>query len=200
MRHLYTWQLAGVAAAFLIVLSGCSDMQPSPKMAQVKTETVSRAILFDGKSVKLSPRELEGLAAFVHVAPASAISYVELVADTANALAVSRIKKIKDYLVKQGIAHDVIRVHGLEGSDAHTVMLTIEYTRAIPPARCPDWSANPVSNYSNADLSNFGCAYYHDLIIQMADPMDFKRGRGNVFPDATRSSVVIKEYSEGKGE
>lgn len=62
---------------------------------------------------------------------------------------------------------------------------------------CPDWSADPVSNYSNEDFSNLGCSTTHNLYVQLRDKNDYKRGSGKPAIDANRESAVLQNYLTG---
>ena len=62
---------------------------------------------------------------------------------------------------------------------------------------CPDWSSNPVSNYSNDDFSNLGCANTNNNYVQLKDKNDVTRGTGNVKIDAVRDSTILQTYING---
>jgi hypothetical protein len=69
--------------------------------------------------------------------------------------------------------------------------------QAVAPRPCPDWSGNPISNYQNHDMSNLGCAYRNDMIMQIADPADYLAGMGEPVSEAARDSVAIGQYQSG---
>lgn len=62
---------------------------------------------------------------------------------------------------------------------------------------CPDWSSNPVSNYSNEDFSNLGCANKHNLLVQLKDPEDAVWGKGDGAINANHDSAVLQGYLGG---
>lgn len=62
---------------------------------------------------------------------------------------------------------------------------------------CPDWSSDPTKNYSNADFSNFGCAYHNNFYVQLQDPADLERGVGKSGMTAVRESAVLQGYMSG---
>jgi type IV pilus biogenesis protein CpaD/CtpE len=64
---------------------------------------------------------------------------------------------------------------------------------------CPDWSSNPIANHSNADFSNLGCATNNNLLVQVKNPDDLKRGNGKAAIDAARDSVAVQSYLSGTG-
>jgi type IV pilus biogenesis protein CpaD/CtpE len=66
------------------------------------------------------------------------------------------------------------------------------------PAPCPDWSSNSVVNYRNQNHSNYGCAVNRNLAIQVDDPHDLVRGRGNGAGDAEASATSLELYRAGK--
>lgn len=59
---------------------------------------------------------------------------------------------------------------------------------------CPDWSDNPVSNDSNKDFSNFGCAYTNNLQAQLEDKNDLKKGHGIPMQEGDRENINIQKY------
>lgn len=65
--------------------------------------------------------------------------------------------------------------------------------------RCPDWSSDPVSNYSNEDFSNLGCATSNNLYVQLKDKNDYKRGRSQSGITASRESAIMQNYMNGAG-
>jgi hypothetical protein len=75
---------------------------------------------------------------------------------------------------------------------------------STPPAKlqyaCPDWSSDPVSNYDNKDFSNFGCAYYNNLSVQLENPADLQGGHGVQTSSPDRESVVIQKYMSATQE
>lgn len=75
--------------------------------------------------------------------------------------------------------------------------IDVAYAAVISP-RCPDWRKSGVTNYSNTPHSNFGCASATNLGLQVADPRDLVKGRGDVTPDTERSLRVIRAYRSGE--
>ncbi len=72
---------------------------------------------------------------------------------------------------------------------------------AISPEvrQCPDWSSDPVSNYSNEDFSNLGCATSNNLYVQLKDKKDYKHGRSKSGITASRDSAIMQNYMNGAG-
>lgn len=70
---------------------------------------------------------------------------------------------------------------------------------AISPdvRKCPDWSSNPVYNYSNEDFSNLGCSTTHNLYVHLRDKNDYKRGSGKPAINPERDSAVMENYFKG---
>lgn len=64
----------------------------------------------------------------------------------------------------------------------------------ISPEGCPDWTASPLTTFSNAKQGNFGCATTTNLGLMLENPRDLERGasNGNITPDVQRSSDAIK--------
>lgn len=63
-----------------------------------------------------------------------------------------------------------------------------------PNVTCPDWSDNASHNYSNKDFSNFGCAYYNNMSVQLANPDDLAKGHGEQVMEGDRESVNMQKY------
>jgi len=59
---------------------------------------------------------------------------------------------------------------------------------------CPDWSDNPIHNHQNTDFSNFGCAYYNDIAVQVENPDDLQQGHGILVGNGDRDSVNAQKY------
>ncbi len=59
---------------------------------------------------------------------------------------------------------------------------------------CPDWSSSPTHNYENKDFSNFGCAYYNNVAVQLSDPADLEKGHGQNRGSADREGIIIQKY------
>lgn len=59
---------------------------------------------------------------------------------------------------------------------------------------CPDWSSNPEHNYQNQDFSNFGCAYYNNIAVQVENPDDLQQGHGALVSNGDRNSVNAQKY------
>ena len=77
---------------------------------------------------------------------------------------------------------------------------TVSKVNISPETRtCPDWSADPVSNYSNEDFSNLGCSTTNNLYVQLRDKNDYKRGSGKPAIHADRESAVLQNYLTGAG-
>jgi pilus assembly protein CpaD len=189
--------LRHVAAMALLTaaLAGCDSPAPPPaKTAHVRQESVSHAVLFHDGSMRMAPSEQDALASFVNTVPAGAVSSVGLAVDDTNLRAVARARSVRDYLVKQGFSPQEIRMQPTPGIDPLTVMLSIRYAQVMPPGPCPDWSKNSIHNYENSDESNFGCAYYNNLIVQLANPSDYNGGHGTPVFDGPRDSVIMQRY------
>jgi len=176
----------------VIMLTACNS--PVPKTADVKTEVVYHAIEYDNNKLQPSVLEAEKLDMFMESVPVDAVSYVGLQTVNSNQRAIERAKRLKLYLVKQGLTPKLIHLQPSVIEDGQVITLTIEYAKAVPPKPCPDWSKNSITNYNNTPGSNFGCAYYNNFIIQLDNPADFKNGHGNSRIDETRSSNVIQKY------
>ncbi len=62
---------------------------------------------------------------------------------------------------------------------------------------CPDWSSNPVSNYSNEDFSNLGCATKNNLQVQLKNPADYEHGSGKTVINVLRDGGYVQGYLSG---
>jgi len=179
-------------AAVFVVLAGCSN--PVPKAPHVRMETVSHTIAFNDGVTRLNPAEQDALASFVSTIPPSAVSSVALAADDMSPRAVARARSVRDYLVRQGFDKHSFRLYPSSDMDARTVVVSVQYAKALPPQGCPDWSKTSIANYDNSDASGFGCAYYNNLIVQLANPADYNGGHGTPVADGARDSVVLQRY------
>jgi type IV pilus biogenesis protein CpaD/CtpE len=174
-----------------LLLSACNS--PEEKTAHITTQAASHYIIFSIKKTTPSQSELLRLDAFVTSVPVLAVSYVGLEADDTNPAALKRAKWIKAYLVKHGIDANTIHLEPVLGAYS-TMLLTIEYSVAITPQHCPDWSKNAIANYDNTRFSNFGCSYYNNIVQQLSDPADFNGGQGTSQESGARESVTLQKY------
>ncbi len=180
-----------------LALAGCSASVPAPKMAHVRTETVSHVILFHEGAMQIYPSEQDSLASFISTIPTDAVSYVALATDDTNPRAVARARNVRNYLIAQGFSVNAVRLQPTPGIDPLTVVMNVQYAKAVSPEPCPDWSKDSVKNYENTNASNFGCAYYNNLIVQLANPADYNSGHGKAAYDGQRDSVITERYLSG---
>jgi type IV pilus biogenesis protein CpaD/CtpE len=157
-------------------------------------ETVSHPVLFTGSSLHISEIEQDSLADFIDAVPASTIAHVALGANDMNPAAVARARNVRNYLVARGVNKALIRLQPMAGIDARTVVISVQYAKALPPAPCPDWSKNSIVDYQSAGSSNFGCAVGNNFIIQLANPADYNSGHGTAVSESPRDSVVLQKY------
>lgn len=59
---------------------------------------------------------------------------------------------------------------------------------------CPDWSSNAEYNHQNLGFSNFGCAYYNNIAVQVENPDDLQQGHGVLVNNGDRDSVNSQKY------
>jgi pilus biogenesis lipoprotein CpaD len=188
-----------IAAIFLglLALSSCAPAPVAPKVPHVRTETATHAVAFGDAQTALYPSERASLDIFLEPISAPAVSYVGLMADDMNPRAVARARSIRNYLVHEGVAPNLIHLQPAAGMDARTVVVSLEYARMVPPAPCPDWSKDSSMDYTDQNMSNFGCAYYNNLSVQIADPNDYIAGHGKPVYDGTRESAILQKYMAG---
>lgn len=180
------------AAMAFLTLAGCNN--PAPKQPHVVKETASYTIVFDGNRAQLSAAEFKAFDAFVQTVPASAVTYAGITADENISSSLTRAKHVRTYLIKQGVPREAIHIQPAADSDPQSIGLLIEYAKALPPEPCPDWSKNSIANYNNTEMSNFGCAYYNNLAVQMVNPADYDRGHGVAEFNGDRDSVGLQKY------
>jgi len=179
-----------------LLMCGCgSDPDKTPA---VKIVTVSHAVAFDAHTKQLSMTEYGALDAFMQSVPVSAVSYVGLQADDSNSKAVMHARQLKAYLVKQGVDRNTIHLQPVPDSGNDSLLVTVVYAVAVPPAPCPDWSKNAMVHYDASNQSNFGCAYNNDFILQLANPGDYVGSQGSQpSADASRDSGFVQKYRLG---
>jgi pilus biogenesis lipoprotein CpaD len=185
------------AMFFLLSFAVSCDPAIPAKMPHVREEALSHAVLFHDGSTQLYPSEQDSLASFVSAIPPGGVSSVTLAANDSNLRAVARAQSVRSYLTKQGFNPNDIRLQSKPGIDPLMVMLNVRYAKAVPPEPCPDWSKNSGYDYENRDQSNFGCAYYNDLIVQLDNPADYNHGHGTPVIDAPRDSAYLQRYLSG---
>ncbi|HEU5046751.1 MAG TPA: CpaD family pilus assembly lipoprotein [Rickettsiales bacterium] len=65
---------------------------------------------------------------------------------------------------------------------------------------CPNWSSNASHDYQNTEFSGFGCAYYNNLSVQVANPDDLHMGHGDMTGSGDRESAVLDRYMKATQE
>lgn len=65
---------------------------------------------------------------------------------------------------------------------------------------CPNWSSNSSHDYQNTEFSNFGCAYYNNLSMQVSNPDDLRIGQGDMTGTGDRESAVLDRYMKATQE
>lgn len=106
-------------------------------------------------------------------------------------------KSLSKLLTGMGYPKSAILFEPSNDIKSSEAQIDVTYAAVISP-RCPDWRASPVTTYSNTPHSNFGCATTTNLGLQVADPRDLVKGRGDSTPDPERSLRVIRKYRAGE--
>lgn len=180
----------------LMILAGCGDPHVPEKKPETIVRTVSHDVIYY-KGPNILRSESDSLARFLDGVPVKAVSYAVIDAYDQSAVQKKRIAQIQHYLGVQGINPHVIYVQRDKQADHNKINLVLQYHQVVQPGPCPDWSSNPISNYSNSAFSNFGCSYRNDIAVQLQDPADYQHGNGRAMYDSQRESGLLSKYMGG---
>lgn len=97
----------------------------------------------------------------------------------------------------QGLAKSEVLI-GVDPSQPtdRVQMSFVSYTAEVP--ECGYWSQSSVSDHSNFNSLNFGCASQHNLGLMLADPSDLLGKTAMTPRNATRTVDGIEQYEAGK--
>jgi len=76
------------------------------------------------------------------------------------------------------------------------LLYVAHYEVSVPG--CPDWQKPTVTDFTNTNSSNFGCANAINLALMVSDPGDLSSGTPLAPADGTRQAKVITDYRAGK--
>ena len=181
--------------AAMLALGGCDT--PSPKLPHVEAQIVAHPVTYADGVTRLSLQESQSLAEFLNPIRPLSVSRVSLAIDGANPKSLVRARLLRNYLVRKGFDAHTVWLTPSPEIDLHVVVITVEYSKGVPPGPCPDWSKNAAMDYAASDNSNFGCAYQNNLIVQLANPADYGEGHGKPAMDGARESVTMQRYFSG---
>ena len=108
-------------------------------------------------------------------------------------LAEARAATVRSELLRYGIVPTPLQEAAI-GPDRAALGIT---RALVTLPRCPNWSAEPNSDFTNARSSNFGCADATNLGHMVANPADLASGRPLGDADAaTAVSAVTRYYQD----
>ena len=108
------------------------------------------------------------------------------------------ISSLGEKLAAMGVPRDRILV-GTRDAETGDERVELRYiTYVAHTDACGDWSKNAGDTASNLPMPDFGCANQHNLAAMAADSRDLVAPRPMGAADATRRTVVMGNYEQGK--
>ena len=185
--------LYSIAVALLPALAACvTDYSKSeaPNILRVDGAETRVDLSFAPGSAHLAPGEaarLERLAATGIIRPADRVT---IAVAGAEGLANRRAAAISSALLAYGIVADALPLESVPAN--HAIVGIGRYSVTLPP--CPNWSASPNAEYTNAHSSNWGCAAATNLGLMVASPADLVSGRTLGPANGTTAINAVQRY------
>lgn len=189
-----------VPAILLLALAACrpgaAEFSESEAPKQLKLDNISSSIdlrFVPGSSrlVSADAARLRALAASGSIAPSDRVT---VLTDGAAALSAARFATIATELLRYRIVaseHKIARV-----SANHAVVESGRYLVSMP--RCPNWSGPSAIDFTNTNMSNFGCATALNLGQMVAYPADLVEGRPIMSVEGQPAAAAVNRYLNDK--
>lgn len=186
-------RLVPIVLTLSLGLSACvTDYSKSeaPNNLRVDGSESRIDLAFASGSARLSAREaarLDGLVATGVIRPADRVT---ITISGPPGLAERRAAVLASALLAYGIVADTLPPEAAPAN--HAVIGVGRYTVALPP--CPNWSSPPGAEYTNAHMSNWGCAAATNLGLMVANPADLVSGRPLGRVEAQPAVAAVQRY------
>jgi pilus assembly protein CpaD len=197
-----------LALGFTVVLAGCDTGQSlAPDYAentnQIRTVSLKHAVVFAGKSGRISKAARTDLTAFLKRAK---VDYGDRVVVSAPAaagekpgkLAQQRLGQVGRFMRFRGLKVQYAS-HRAAGVGASVVRVSIQRSVVIAPD-CPDWDTAVAGAALDGRPDRFGCMNAAALAAMIADPNDLKRGRRLGPGNANYQTRSLRDYEAGKAK
>jgi pilus biogenesis lipoprotein CpaD len=167
-----------------------------PLKNTVETRTQVSEVRFAAARAALSDNEEANLRKQLHGISMAAVESVTVGLSKGELHNEERKSIITKLMHRLGYTQgDVMFVYDADVADNHA-KISLKYAVAIPP-NCPDWSASPVTTYSNTTQGNFYCAQESNIGLMVADPHDLVEGSGDVQMSTARAAMAVQNYNNG---
>src|SRR5215467_10072418 len=163
-----------IAISLTLTLAACaSDYSKSeaPNNLQVDSAETRIDLAFAPGSARLVRANV--IQELVNTGRIRTADRVTVAASGPPALAEQRRAAISRELLRYGIVADASPLQ--TAAPNHAILGVGRYAVTLPP--CPNWSSPPNAEYTNAHISNWGCAAATNLGLMVADPADLVSGR-----------------------
>ncbi|HEV2099161.1 MAG TPA: CpaD family pilus assembly lipoprotein, partial [Stellaceae bacterium] len=110
------------------------------------------------------------------------------------ALAQARSAAIAGQLLRWGVVADIRPIAWVAPNRA--IVMVDRYVVTLP--RCPNWSMDPGSDFTNQTSSNFGCSDAVNLGLMVASPADLAEGRPLEAADGKPAAAAVARYLDDK--
>ena len=189
-----------IAAITVLALAACrppiTEYTESEAINRVSVDTMPSRL--DLRFAAGSDRLTAGDAGRLHQLVASgALRRADRVTLTVSGplrLAEARAATVRSELLRYGIVPTPLQEAAI-GPDRAAIGIT---RALVTLPRCPNWSAEPNSDFTNARSSNFGCADATNLGHMVANPADLASGRPLGDADAVTAVSAVTRYYQDK--
>lgn len=107
----------------------------------------------------------------------------------------TRMAYMSDLLKRRGLhLSPLLTPFGAEPAENKARLLISRYV--VTPPQCGDWS-QPITNYSNTPLKDFGCTTQAQLGLMIANPRDLIIGQSHDSPNTQRAIKPVNAYQSG---
>jgi pilus assembly protein CpaD len=195
-----------LALGFTVLLAGCDTGQSlAPDYAentnQIRSVSLNHAVVFAGKSQRMSKAARSDLATFLH---RSKVQHGDRVVVSAPAaagkkpgkLARQRLAQVGRFMRFRGLKVQYAS-HRAAGVGASIVRVSVRRSVVIAP-NCPDWDTAVAGAALDGRPDRFGCMNAAALAAMIADPNDLKRGRRLGPGSANYQTRSYRDYMAGK--
>ncbi len=186
-------RLYPIAVPLLLALAACATdytKSEAPNNLRVDGADTRIDLSFIPGSARLAPGEAARLDRAVATGIIRPADRVTVAVAGAPSLAEQRAASISSALLAYGIVVNTLPLETVAAN--HAIVEIGRYTVTLPP--CPNWSSPPNSAYTNAEISNWGCAAATNLGLMVASPADLVSGRTLAPADGMPAASAVQRY------
>lgn len=189
-----------IAAAVLFGLAACAPppadytSSEAPKHLTINDASRSISVFFIPGTARLAPGEIVRLDRLVTRGEIGPRDRLSVSPAGPPHLAELRSEAIAAVMLRHGMIIQPVQLAGVRRNSA--IIEIGRYLVTLPD--CPDWSKPPAADFTNMNMSNFGCANVSNLGEMVADPADLVSGRPLGMANGTPAAAAVNRYENDK--